>query len=214
MKIIINQLCLIMAILAIATGCGRADSSQSEALEVQEGIDIEKNPLAAIQKVIEIGSQVNNDDLANREPVQPVSFKELLDYLPQTPQGWDALEPEGETNSFGDYSISQVSRAYTQDNKKMEVSIFDWAFNSALYTPFILSTEFSQESTTGYNKGIKINDMPGREEYTYQNKKGSLNLLVNSRFLVRIEGQNIEDRELREWWQRLDSNSLSKINTK
>ena len=214
MKIIIKQLCLITAILALATGCSRADSSQSEALEVQEGIDIQQNPLAAIQKVIEIGSQANNDELASREPVEPVSFKELLAYLPQAPRGWEALEPEGETNSFGSYSISQVSRAYTQGDKEMEVSIFDWAFNSALYTPFVLSTEFSQESTSGYNKGIKIDDMPGREEYTYSSKQGSLNLLVNSRFLVRIEGKNIEDLELREWWQRLDTRSLNKIATK
>jgi len=204
MKIIIKRLYLITAILAIATGCGSANSSQSEALDVQEGIDIQKNPLAAIQKVIEIGSRANSGEfdggeLDSAESVEPVSFKELIDYLPQVPQGWQALEPEGETNSFGSYSISQVSRAYTQKDKKMEVSIFDWAFNSALYTPFILSTEFSQESTTGYNKGIKIDNMPGREEYTYRQKKGSLSLLVNSRFIVRIEGENIEDSELREW---------------
>lgn len=214
MKFIINQLCLIPPILAISVACGSPNSSQSEALEVQEGIDIQKNPLAAIQKVIEIGSQTNDRDLASRDSVKPVSFKELMAYLPQTPRGWQALEPEGETSSFGSYSISQVSQAYTQGDKKMEVSIFDWAFNSALYTPFLLSTEFSQSSTSGYNKGIKIDDMPGREEYTYRDQEGSLNLLVNSRFLVRIEGENIEDVELREWWQRLDSQSLTQIDTK
>jgi len=214
MKTITNQLCLITAILAIATGCGVGNPPESEALEVQEGIDIQENPLAAIQKAIEVGTQIGQSEIANRESVEPVSFKELLDYLPQAPQGWQALEPEGETNSFGSYSVSQVSRAYTQGSKKMAVSIFDWAFNSALYTPFLLSTEFSQESTAGYNKGIKINDMPGREEYTYSRKQGSLNLLVNSRFLVRIEGKNIEDLELREWWQKIDSQSLNKINSK
>ena len=214
MKIIINQVCSIAAILALSTGCGAADGSQSEALEVEEGIDIQKNPLTAVQKLIELGTEANNGDIANRESVEPVSFKELIDYLPQAPQGWQALEPKGETNSFGSYGISQVSRVYTQGNKKMEVSIFDWAFNSALYTPFLLSTEFSQESTESYNKGIKINDIPGREEYIYRNKEGSLNLLVNNRFLVRIDGKNIEDFELREWWQLMDYESLAKTSSK
>jgi len=218
MKNIINRLCLITAVLAIATGCDAADSSKSEALEVQEGIDIQSDPFAAIQKVIEMGQQVNdrfnNDEIANRDSVEPVSFKELINYLPQAPGEWKGLEPEGETNSFGGYSISQVSRAYTQGNKKMEVSIFDWTFNSALSTPFLLSTEFSQESTSGYNKGIKIGDIPGREEYSYSRKEGSLNLLVNNRFLVRIKGENIEDLELRKWWQLMDHQSLTKIDSK
>jgi len=214
MKIIINRVCLIAAISAISTGCGAAINPQSEALEVEEGIDIQKNPLTAIQKLIELGTEANDDNVANRESVKPVSFRELINYLPQVPQGWQALEPEGETNSFGSYGISQASQVYTQGNKKMEVSIFDWALNSALYTPFLLSTEFSQESTAGYNKGIKINDMPGREEYTYRDKKGSLNLLVNNRFLVRIDGKNIEDLELREWWQLMDYKSLTEISFK
>ena len=216
MKTIINQLCLITAVGAIATGCGAADtnSSQSKVFEVQEGIDIRSNPFAAIQKVIEIGKQANHGEIANRDSVEPVTFKELIDYLPQAPRGWEALEPEGETNSFGSYGISQVSRAYTQGNKKMEVSIFDWTLNSVLYTSFLLSTEFSQESTAGYNKGIKIDDIPGREEYSYKSKEGSLNLLVNSRFLVRIDGQNIEDLELRKWWQMMDYRALTKISSK
>lgn len=214
MKTIINQLCLVTAVLAIATGCGNIERLQSEVLEVEEGIDVGENPVAAMQKVIEIGKQINNIEIANRDPVEPISFRELIDSFPQAPEGWQALEPEGETNSFGSYSISQASRAYTRGNKTMEVSIFDWAFNSALYTPFILSTEFSQESTAGYNKGIKIDDMPGREEYSYISKEGSLNLLVDNRFLVRIDGNNIEDSELRKWWQLMDYQSLTKINSK
>lgn len=215
---IINYLCLFPAILAIAS-CGSIErsrsayhsGSQSQPLEVQEGIDLEENPIAVMQKIVEIGKQISNSEIANRNAVEPISFRELIDSLPQAPAGWQALEPEGETNSFGSYSISQVSRTYTQGNKKMEVSIFDWAFNSALSTPFLLSTEFSQESTAGYNKGIKIDDMPGREEYSYTSKAGSLNLLVDNRFLVRIDGSNIEDSELREWWQLMDDRSLTNI---
>lgn len=208
----INQLCSIAAILALAS-CSSIEPRQSEAFKVQENINIQEN-FAAIQKLIEIGRQIDLGKIANRDAVEPISFRELIDYLPPAPQGWQALEPEGETNSFGSYGISQVSQVYTQGNKKMEVSIFDWALNSALYTPFILSTEFSQESTSGYNKGIEIDDMPGREEYSYRSKEGSFNLLVNNRFLVRIDGKNIEDLELREWWQMIDRQSLNNISSK
>jgi hypothetical protein len=75
----------------------------------------------------------------------------------------------------------------------------------------LLTTEFSQESTEGYNKKIKIGDILGREQYTYDSKQGSLNLLVNNRFFVRINGKNIEEIGLREWWQLIDYQSLTKI---
>lgn len=216
MKATINHIFLSLIILTTSTGCNVIFKSESETPEVQEGIDIQKNPIGAIQKVIELSKNAKNipEEIVNQEPVEPISFKELINYLPQTPLGWKAEKPEGSTNSFGNYSISQVNQAYTQGNKEIKVSIFDWAFNSALYTPFILTTEFSQESTDGYNKGIKIGDLPGREEYTYATRKGSLNLLVNSRFLVQINGKNIEDVELREWWQRMDYQSLTKISNK
>jgi len=51
------------------------------------------------------------------------------------------------------------------------------------------------------------------QEYTYDSKEGSLNLLVNNRFFVRINGKNIKEIELREWWQLIDYQSLIKISS-
>ena len=220
---IFNSICF-LAIAVVLPSCGL--SSQSSAskveteskteVEIAEGINIEENPLGALQKIIELSKNATlADDGKNEETeAKPISFKELLGYLPQPPLGWKADKPEGETNSFSSYSISQVRQNFTNGDKQIEVSIFDWAFNSALYTPFLLSTEFSQESTEGYNKGIKIGDIPGREEYSYSSEKGSLNLLVDSRFLIQIDGENIQDSELREWWGRIDRQSLGKIANK
>ena len=205
-----------IAVLILVSGCGANENLKSSTSEVKEGVDINKDPLAAIQKVVKLGKNAGNiqQEIANKEPVEPITFKELLEYLPQAPRGWKAEKPKGETNSLGNYSITQVNQKYSQGDKKMTISIFDWAFNSALYVPFLLSTEFSQESTEGYNKGIKIGNIPGREEYSYASKQGTLNLLVNNRFFVQIEGNNIEDSELQEWWQMIDQNSLTKISKK
>ena len=203
--------CAIVA-LSLLVACGTQERVQSEPVEVQEGIDINQDPVAAIQKILELGQKGVESDAETRETsaIEPISFQELLGYLPEAPRGWKAEKPQGHTSSFGGYSISQVKQKYSQQDRTMTVSIFDWAFNSALYTPFLLSTEFSQESTEGYNKGIKIDDIPGRETYDYNSKNGSLNLLINRRFLVQIDGNNIEEQELRGWWSRLDRDSLAK----
>ena len=185
---IINQVLLIVASFAIPIGCS---------YNIQT--------LAAIPQANE-SSQ--NPQIASKEAVGTISFKELLDRLPTAPQGWTAAKPKGETNSWGDYYISQIRQTYTNQDKTITISIFDWSFNSALHLPLLLTTEFSRESTQGYNKGIELDGIPGREEYAYDSRQGSLNLLVDSRFLVQIDGSNIEDTELRDWWELIDLQSF------
>ena len=212
MKILSNNLILLAMILVALAGCNK-DKSYLSSLEAEKDIDRDRNLLVAMQRTAKSYDNRNviAQKTADKESVEPISFRELLEYLPQSPRGWTAAKPKGETNSLGDYSISQIEQTYTNGDKQVTISIFDWAFNSALYVPFLLTTEFSRESTAGYNKGIKIGDIPGREEYSYINKQGSLNLLVDSRFLIRIDGRNIEDDELRQWWQLIDRQSLRKI---
>lgn len=228
MKLIVNKLLLAIASLApyVTPAVGIIFCSllftgkdnnilKSQSIRVEAGINIDRDPLQAVQEAIELVKNISNvrQEIDKEESIEPISFRDFIEYLPEPPSGWIAEEPEGETTSFGDYSVSQVKQTYTKERKKITISIFDWAFNSALYTPLLLTTEFSQESTEGYNKAIKIGDILGREEYTYANKNGSLNLLVNRRFLVQIEGSNIENTELRKWWKLIDEGSLTKINS-
>ncbi|MEL6496404.1 MAG: hypothetical protein AAFQ41_14975, partial [Cyanobacteria bacterium J06623_7] len=120
MKTIFNQLFLLT--LLLLTGCSGVGSSPPATSTSESGVDWQKNPVAAIQKAIEIGKKAEemNAEYESREPVEPISFKELLEYLPDPPSGWTAQEPEGATNSLGNYSISQVSQTYTQESKTME----------------------------------------------------------------------------------------------
>ncbi|MBE9047777.1 hypothetical protein IQ255_25840 [Pleurocapsales cyanobacterium LEGE 10410] len=217
MKPIVNKLLLSIAVNTLMF-TSNFNSLNSSNTQIEAELDIYQDSLQAIQKIIELVKNIGNNHQKTepkepKESVEPISFQEFMKYLPDPPPGWDAQEPKGNTTSFGDYRVSQVKQTYINDNKKITISIFDWAFNSALYTPFLLTTEFSQESTEGYNRGIKIGDIPGREEYTYAEQDGSLNLLVNSRFLVQIEGSNIENAELRDWWELIDEGALTKINS-
>lgn len=220
-----KQLMLAIALAILAVVCGgnkskalrpsRAEPTwTSSTSEVSEGIDINKNPWEAIQKAIEIGQNLEylSVDVVNFKSNKPISFKHLIEVLPQLPAGWTATDPRGQTISFGNYSVSEVEHTYSQGDKKVRIKIIDCAYNSALYAPFLMSTEFSQESTEGYNKGIKIGDILGREEYDYGSQSGSLNLLAEQRFFIQINGDNLDNSEqLREWWQAIDLDTLSEL---
>ena len=92
---------------------------------------------------------------------------------------------------MGNFQISQASRRYENEaeGKTIDVDISDWAFNRAVYAPFFLASNFSQETTEGYNKGIKLGEDPGREEFHYERKTGRENGALQQALQHRREGQ-------------------------
>ena len=111
---------MLLAIVFLNLTAGCSGKFNSAASEIEEGINITEDPVRAIQKVLELGKNIGNEDSAivEQEPVEPISFKDLLEYLPKSPPGWTMEKPMGETTSIGGYSISQVSQTYVQDQKK------------------------------------------------------------------------------------------------
>ncbi|GAB4541801.1 MAG: hypothetical protein Tsb0014_33980 [Pleurocapsa sp.] len=207
----IKKLLSTIFISSLLVACG--SNSVTSNREVTEGINISENPLGALKKVTEVGEkyQLAQAEIAEQESVKPVHFEDLIELLPQPSADWSAEEATGQTNTFGEYSISQASRLYRQGDRTIEISIADWAYNTGLYASFLIGADFSQESSKGYNKGIKIGDMPGREEYNFASKNGTLSLLAQQRFFIQIEGENIEPEELQKWWNLIDREALSTL---
>ena len=59
-----------------------------------------------------------------------------------------------------------------------------------------LQSGYSTESTSGYEKSVQVNGQPGWEKWNIESKSGEVNALVNKRFLVNIEGDNIDDAKV------------------
>ncbi len=196
----------VWVLIAALAACGGKKESET----VVEGETLSKNPIGFAAQMAKAGSDLQSiqAELEKMKPVDAVSYTELLPFLPEPPSGWEGSKPKGQSNQMGDMKFSEAERDYTMGEKRMEVKITDWAFRQALYAPFFLMASFSQESTEGYNKGIKINDDPGREEYKNDSKNGDLSVLVGKRFLVSVKGNGIEAAELRQWWDRIDTKGL------
>ncbi len=196
-----------LAAAAVALmGCGGA----KEPAKVVEGEEVSGNPLGAARQLLKAGGELEKiqKDLENLKPVDPLHFSELIKFVPEAPAGWESPAPKGSSNKMGEWSFTQVERDYSQGDKRIRIEILDWAFHKELYAAFFMAAGFSQETTEGYNKGVKIGEEPGREEYKTAEKDGTLTMLVGKRFFVSINGENIEAAELRQWWDRMDSAGL------
>ena len=210
-----KQLLLATLISITLVACGGTQQTDNiEESKRVEGENISNNPLGIIQQATQAGKKIQNlqETIAKQEPVDPIHFQELISLLPEPLAGWEAAAAEGETNSFGGFSISQASRSYSSGDRTIDISITDWAYNTGLYASFMVGADFSQESTQGYNKGIKLGDTPGREEYDFNSKDGTLSLLAEQRFFVEIDGRQVEPEDLQKWWNTLDKEAMSKLN--
>jgi hypothetical protein len=142
----------------------------------KEGGNVD-NPLGALSA---LGGMANDmqglqESLENMEAVDPLPFQTIInEALPEPPATWTAKDARGSSQSMGDFKFTQASREYSSADgtKTVTVTIADWAFNRAIYTPFLLAANFSQETTEGYSKGIKIGEDPGRVDFTYASNRG------------------------------------------
>jgi hypothetical protein len=191
--------------------CSSSQEKRAEETKVtKEGVDIAKNPLGAMSAIAGMGAEMEKlqKELESMPATDPVPFAKLIEALPEAPAGWEASEPKGSTTTMGEFKASQASRSFTKGEQRVEVEIVDWNFKTSMYAPFFMTAAFSQEDTEGYNKGIKMGENPGREEYKYKEKAGNRMVILKKRYMAKVAIQDLPKEAFDEWWGKLKTASL------
>jgi hypothetical protein len=171
-----------------------------------------KHPLAQLTAAAE-QMQKAAEDFANRKPVPPVAFRELIEFLPGRIRGLERREPKGETTTVGSwqYSQAEVDFAGANGSKRVEVGIFDYAHIPFLYVPFnaIIGMNVAKESTEGYQRSTRIEGYPGFEEW---NRSGSSEavVLLGDRFVVKVKAKGLGEGAARKVLEDMDLDALAK----
>jgi hypothetical protein len=132
----------------------------------------------------------------NAKRVEPLSIDSLKSVLPEM-SGWERGKPTGERmTSPVNYAEAEVK--FTKGESHIDAKIVDSALNQILVAPFamFLAVGYEKETEHGYEKGVKIGEYPGWEKWDSGRKEGELNAIVNKRFIVQIEGRNIDSMKV------------------
>lgn len=154
---------------------------------------------------------------AAEEPqlAEVVDFSKLLPILPEAPAGWSAEKAEGETSDVGGTKITSVHRDYKKGDGDTapitSISILDSAANPDYVASTTAAWSMSTSTTEGYTKTLTIEGMPGFETFENEGKRGTLWLMVAKRYILTIESQNQESKELQEWLKRIDLKKLAAV---
>lgn len=213
--------------LVVAVGCGKSEEEKAAERAAEET----REAAEALQKAAESaggGEAVQGlQDFAKAmegvagamsgttpdgKTVEPVSFQELQAALPEM-SGWDRGAPMGERMT-APVAFSEAETNYTSGEANVTVKIVDSAFSQMLIAPWamFLTAGYERQSGDGYEKSVNIAGNPGFERWNTEGKNGELNLVVAKRFLVTVEGDNINDTKvLHEFASRVDTGKLSTL---
>ena len=129
----------------------------------------------------------------NMKPVEPVSFRDLQAAFGDI-AGWEKGKPTGEKMTMP-VSFSKAEITYQKGESRIRVEISDSAFNQLLIVPYsmFLTSGYEKETESGYEKSTKVGDHPGWEKWNSERKDGELNAIVAKRFIVQVNGDNLDD---------------------
>ena len=144
-----------------------------------------------------------------------VDFSKLTPFLPEAPAGWTADKAEGSTDDAGGVKITTVHRDYkkgTADTAPTTaISILDSAANPEYVASATASWNLTASTAEGYTKALTIEGMPGFETFENEGKHGTLWLMVAKRYILQIETQGLEAKELQDWLKRIDLKKLADV---
>jgi hypothetical protein len=144
-----------------------------------------------------------------------VAAAKLLPLLPDAPTGWTADKPEGSTDDAGGVKITSVHRDYKKgtadDAPTTSISILDSAANPEYVSATTAAWNLSTSTPEGYTKALTIEGMPGFETFENEGKHGTLWLMVAKRYVLQIETQGQDAKDLQDWLKRVDVKKLAEV---
>ena len=211
-------------VVSLSAACGKSDeqkAAEKAAEETKEAAEALKKAaesagaagaaqgLQEFAKAME-GAAAAMSGSKDGKPIEPVSFQALQAALPEV-SGWQRAEPTGE-RMIAPVPFSQTEVDYAMGDSTINVKIVDSAFSQLLIAPWsmFLASGYERQTSDGYEKSVNVAGSPGFEKWSKSGKDGELNLVVAKRFLVTIDGNNINDTKvLHDFASKIDAGKLS-----
>lgn len=149
------------------------------------------------------------------EGTEPVDSAKLLPFLPEQVDGYVAEKPHGSTSTAMGFQLTEVSRVYHKGSEDADegvtVKLTDGAGNQFFTAAHAAIAEFKTENAEGYEKGLELDGFPAIERYTNESRDGSLTVFVANRYLVEIDIDGLDSKEMRVWWKKLNVKKLASL---
>ena len=141
--------------------------------------------------------------------IQPIDIAALQTVLPQV-DGWTRSKPTGERMTRP-VRYAHVTARYSKADAEIEAKLTDSATNAQLLAPltWMTNTSYARTTADGFERAASIEGYPGFETWNATAKTGEVDVVVDRRFIVEVEGRQVADlADLRTFLARVDLHAL------
>lgn len=192
-----------LSLAALATACKSPEQKAAE--ETAKNLQEASKQMEAASKnaganmgdaMAAMGAAVSGAANGNKK-VETVDYKELKALLPESLSGMKRTDATGEKTSAMGMQVSNAEGRYSADNGggSMTIKITDIGSMTGLagMTAYAwASVNIDRESDNEYEKTSTLGGYKSHEKYNKSSKSGEVSVLVGDRFVVDVDGNNVE----------------------
>jgi len=214
----ITFICCTLAFTLLVWSCGSSNSEESTTTTetstssaAEKSVEDMANESAA--DALEEASKALRSLSENQEgeAVEVVDFKKLKALLPESIAGMARSESEAQKAGAMGMTIATAEARYEDGNRRLQVNFADAGgipmamMGLAAWT----NAEIERETDDEYERTTNLKGHKAFERYNFKNKEGQISLVVAERFIVNIEGDNVEESDLQNALDALDLDQLA-----
>lgn len=174
-----------------------------------------KDAMAAFSKMLQSFGDDSNNPLAALGAQKPVGAGELKAMLPADADGLRRTNARGEkTGAFGANVVQATGEYGDGEGPRVKINITDLAAMGpfgALAGFGWMQTEVDSEGDHGYERTTEQSGFKTLEKYTNASRSGTITVVVGNRFIVEVEGRNIDPTKLQACARAIDFTALDNL---
>jgi hypothetical protein len=203
-----------LVVALVLSGCGKSAEQkklQEAAKQANQAGEVLKE---GAEKMADAFKGLSGDGTEGKK-VEPVNFRELKALLPESLPGLKRTSAEGEKTSAFGVKVSEAHASYdNEEGANVSVKITDMGSVSGLMGMATLGWAYAdvdRETDEGYEKTTTFKGHKALEKYSTESKNGELSIFVAGRFIVNVEGSNVEMSYIKEVAGKIDLGALESM---
>lgn len=196
----------LLLFLAISTvtflACNRGSKDETESSSDSK---TPENPAEALTKAME--------ELGGGKASEPVDHRKLKEMLREKLNGFERTRYESQSAGAMGFNFSNAEADYASGDKRINVSFTDTggAGMALMSMAAWSSMQLDKEDQNGWERTSTWKGFKSFEKYNKQSNSSELALIVENRFIVTLNGSNVDMDDLKDFADDLDIEDLKKM---
>ena len=193
MDIIRQKLCIILGLMIVL-------SWSANAFQVEKSVD----------KAKELGQSI-----ADQTKIEPVEYEDLKDLMPKKLKKMQRVDIFGENSSMLGVKTANARAEYEgKKDQHVKIKITDMGTIKSLASFAMaawVAADIEKESDDGFERTIDYKGHKAFTKYSKSKQRGEYKVLVSGRFLVEVEGDNVDMKQVEKAIDEINIKKLEKI---